>query len=101
MKKHPIDSKLVLNADVLASRGFGEIIGGSQREDDYEIILQNIKSAGLQVDIFEWYLDLRKYGSVPHCGFGIGIERVTRWIAGIHHIRETSAFPRMLNRIEP
>ena len=101
MKKHPIDSKLVLNADVLASRGFGEIIGGSQREDDYEIILQNIKSAGLQVDIFEWYLDLRKYGSVPHCSFGIGIERVTRWIAGIHHIRETSAFPRMLNRIEP
>lgn len=101
MKKHPTDSKLVLNADVLASRGFGEIIGGSQREDDYKIILQNIKSAGLQVDIFEWYLDLRKYGSVPHCGFGIGIERITRWIAGIHHIRETSAFPRMLNRIEP
>lgn len=101
MKGHPSDSKLVLNADVLASRGFGEIIGGSQREDDYNIMLNNIKAAGLPVDVFDWYLDLRKYGSVPHCGFGIGVERVTRWISGIHHIRETAAFPRMLNRLEP
>ncbi|MEK7065173.1 MAG: asparagine--tRNA ligase [Patescibacteria group bacterium] len=101
MKGHPTDSKLVLNADVLASRGFGEIIGGSQREDDYQTILTNIKAAGLPVKTFEWYLDLRRYGSVPHCGFGIGIERITRWISGIHHIRETIPFPRMLNRLEP
>lgn len=101
MKGHPTNPELVLNADVLASRGFGEIIGGSQREDDYQTILNNIKAAGLPVETFEWYLDLRRYGSVPHCGFGIGIERTTRWIAGIHHIRETIPFPRMLNRLEP
>ncbi len=101
MKGHPTDSKLVLNADVLASRGFGEIIGGSQREDDYQTMLDNIKAAGLPVETLEWYLDLRRYGSVPHCGFGIGIERITRWISGIHHIRETISFPRMLNRLEP
>jgi len=101
MKGHPTDSKLVLNADVLASRGFGEIIGGSQREDDYQTMLDNIKAAGLPVETLEWYLDLRRYGSVPHCGFGIGIERITRWISGIHHIRETIPFPRMLNRLEP
>ncbi|MBU2542473.1 asparagine--tRNA ligase [Patescibacteria group bacterium] len=101
MKGHQTDPTLVLNADILAPRGFGEIVGGSQREDDYETILTNIKAAGLPVETFEWYLDLRKYGSVPHCGFGIGIERTTRWIAGIHHIRETIPFPRMLNRLEP
>lgn len=101
MKTHPTDSALVLNADVLASRGFGEIIGGSQREDDYQTMLNNIKAAGLPVETLGWYLDLRRYGSVPHCGFGIGIERVTRWISGIHHIRETIPFPRMLNRLEP
>ncbi len=101
MKGHPTDSKLVLNADVLASRGFGEIIGGSQREDDYQTVLSNIKAASLPVETLEWYLDLRRYGSVPHCGFGIGIERITRWISGIHHIRETIPFPRMLNRLEP
>jgi asparaginyl-tRNA synthetase len=101
MKTHPTNSELVLNADVLASRGFGEIIGGSQREDDYDTMLANIKKAGLSVNTFKWYLDLRKYGSVSHCGFGIGIERTTRWIAGIHHIRETAAFPRMLNYLEP
>jgi len=101
MKTHPTNPELVLNADVLASRGFGEIIGGSQREDDYDTMLSNIKVAGLPVDTFKWYLDLRKYGSAPHCGFGIGIERTTRWIAGIHHIRETAAFPRMLNYLEP
>ncbi|MBI5222141.1 MAG: asparagine--tRNA ligase, partial [Candidatus Magasanikbacteria bacterium] len=101
MKTHPENPELVLNADVLASKGFGEIIGGSQREDDYDTLSRNMKSAGLPLDVFDWYLDLRRYGSAPHCGFGIGIERTTRWIAGIHHIRETIPFPRMLNRLEP
>jgi len=101
MKADPANELLALNADVLASKGFGEIIGGSQREDDYEVVLANIKKHNLNVADFEWYLDLRRYGSVPHCGFGIGIERVTRWLAGIHHIRETAPFPRMLNRLRP
>lgn len=100
-KQHLIDKKRVLNADILAPRGFGEIIGGSQREDDYDILLANIKKASLNLEDFQWYLDLRKYGSVPHCGFGIGIERMTRWVSGIHHIRETIPFPRMINRIKP
>lgn len=101
MKRHPEREGYVLNADLLASRGFGEIIGGSQREDDYETMKSRIEDAGLPLATFEWYLDLRRYGSVPHCGFGIGIERMTRWMAGIHHIRETIPFPRMLNRIDP
>lgn len=101
MKAHPEKKDMVLNADILASRGFGEIVGGSQREDDYKTLLDNINKAGLDVSVFEWYLDLRRYGSVPHCGFGIGIERMTRWVGGIHHIRETIPFPRMLNRITP
>jgi len=101
MKRHATNPDLVYNADVLAPRGFGEIVGGSQREDDFETLLASIKAAGLPVKIFEWYLDLRRFGSVPHAGFGVGIERVTRWISGIHHIRETVPFPRMLNRLEP
>jgi asparaginyl-tRNA synthetase len=101
MKTHSEDSSLVFNADVLAPRGFGEIVGGSQREDDYETLVKSLREHNLPLDIFAWYLDLRKYGSVPHCGFGIGIERVTRWIAGIHHVRETAAFPRMINRLTP
>ncbi|MBI5414249.1 asparagine--tRNA ligase [Candidatus Peregrinibacteria bacterium] len=100
-KTDPSNGDRVFNADVLAPRGFGEIIGGSQREDDYKKLLEGIKSHNLPVSIFEWYLDLRKYGSVPHCGFGIGIERMTRWVSGIHHIRETIPFPRMLNRLTP
>ncbi|PIZ95141.1 MAG: asparagine--tRNA ligase [Candidatus Magasanikbacteria bacterium CG_4_10_14_0_2_um_filter_37_12] len=101
MKTHPDNQELVCNADVLAPKGFGEIIGGSQREDDYQTMLDSISKHGLPVADFEWYLDLRRYGSVPHCGFGIGIERMTRWMAGIHHIRETIPFPRMLNRVSP
>lgn len=101
MKRHPENDAFVLNADLLASRGFGEVIGGSARETDYDILRRRIEKEGLDLETFEWYLDLRKYGSVPHCGFGIGIERMTRWVAGIHHIRETIAFPRMLNRITP
>ena len=106
MKGYPYVSKkddrdLVLNADVLAPGGFGEIIGGSQREDNYDVLAAGIKEAGLPIEPFQWYLDLRKFGSVPHCGFGIGIERMVRWVAGIHHIRETIPFPRMINRIYP
>jgi len=101
MKVHPQDKTRVLNADILAPRGFSEIVGGSQREDDYDILLANINKAKLNLADFEWYLDLRRYGSVPHCGFGIGIERMTRWVSGIHHIRETIPFPRMINRIKP
>jgi len=91
----------VLNADILASRGFGEIVGGSQREDEYQILLNNIKQAGLNLADFEWYLDLRRFGSVPHSGFGIGIERMTRWICGIHHVRECIPFPRTITRLRP
>jgi asparaginyl-tRNA synthetase len=101
MKESPENEKQVLNADILAPRGFGEIVGGSEREDDYKKISANIKAAGLNAETFDWYLDLRRFGSVPHCGFGIGIERLTRFIAGIHHVRETIPFPRMINRIEP
>ena len=101
MKGNFADKELVNNADILASRGFGEIIGGSQREDDYAILKARIIEAKLPLKDFEWYLDLRRYGSVPHCGFGIGIERLTRWIAGIHHVRETIPFPRTINRIYP
>ncbi|HCC23308.1 TPA: asparagine--tRNA ligase [Candidatus Falkowbacteria bacterium] len=101
MKRHPANPDLVLNADMLAARGFGEIIGGSQREDDYQVLKQRMEEAKLPMADFEWYLDLRKYGSVPHCGFGMGIERLTRWMCGIHHVRETIPFPRMINRITP
>lgn len=101
MKRHPQNDDLVLNADILAAKGFGEIVGGSQREDDYKILEARMKHEKMNMDDFGWYLDLRKYGTVPHSGFGIGIERMTRWIAGIHHIRETIPFPRMINRIRP
>ncbi|TSC55861.1 MAG: asparaginyl-tRNA synthetase [Parcubacteria group bacterium Gr01-1014_18] len=101
MKRHPSDPNRVQNADMLASRGFGEIIGGGQREDDYLIMKKRMEDQKMPMEVFGWYLELRKYGSVPHCGFGMGIERLTRWMGGIHHIRETAAFPRMLNRITP
>src|SRR3989339_439092 len=101
MKGHTEDSELVYNADILAARGFGEVVGGSQREDDFATLKNRIIEAKLPLKDFEWYLDLRRFGSVPHCGFGIGIERMTRWIAGIHHVRETIPFPRTINRIYP
>lgn len=101
MKPDPEDSTKVLCADLLAPEGYGEIIGGSQREDDYEKLLAKIKDHKLPVESFQWYLDLRKYGSVPHSGFGIGLERLTGWICGTPHIRETIPFPRMINRIYP
>lgn len=101
MKKHPERDDVVLCADMIAPEGYGEIIGGSEREDDYDTLLQEIKNFGLKVEDYEWYLDLRKYGSVPHSGFGLGLERAVTWISGTEHIRESIPFPRLLNRIYP
>ncbi|GEK89310.1 asparaginyl-tRNA synthetase [Alkalibacterium putridalgicola] len=101
MKRHPERDDVVLCADMIAPEGYGEIIGGSQREDDYEILRQEIVDFGLNVDDYEWYLDLRRYGSVPHSGFGLGLERMVTWISGTEHIREAIPFPRLLNRIYP
>ncbi len=101
MKRDPENKNLVLGSDLIAPEGHGEIIGGSQREDDYEILKKRILEEKLNIKDFQWYLDLRKYGSVPHSGFGYGLERLTGWICGVHHIRETIPFPRMINRITP
>ncbi len=101
MKRDPSDPSRVLNADLLAPEGYGEIIGGSQREDNYDELLKRIREHHLPEEAFKWYLDLRKYGSVPHSGFGYGLERIVTWICGIHHVRETIPFPRLLNRLEP
>ena len=99
--KRTDDGKFALCADLLAPEGYGEVIGGSQREDDYDVLLGRIKEHKLSVEAFDWYLDLRKYGSVPHSGFGIGLERLTGWICGRQHIRETIPFPRTIGRIRP
>lgn len=101
MEPDPENSKLVLCMDMLAPESYGEIIGGSQRLSDYETLLKRIHEQKLPQEAFEWYLDLRRYGSVPHSGFGLGIERTVAWIAGVEHVRETIPFPRMLYRIYP
>jgi asparaginyl-tRNA synthetase len=101
MKENPDDSRTVLNNDCLAPEGYGEIIGGSQREDDYDRLLARIKEQGLDPESYRWYLDLRKYGSFVHSGFGLGVERTVAWITGIPHIRETIAFPRQIHRLYP
>jgi len=101
MKRDPEDESKALCSDLLAPEGYGEIIGGSQREDDYETLLERVKKENLSVEDFDWYLDLRKYGSAPHSGFGYGLERLTAWICGIQHIRETIPFPRMISRLTP
>ena len=101
MKRDPNDPTHVLNADLLAPEGYGEVIGGSQREDSYEVLLQRIKEHKLDPKVFDWYLDLRKYGSVPHSGFGYGLERLVAWICGLDHVRETIPFPRMISRLKP
>jgi asparaginyl-tRNA synthetase len=101
MKRDPRRPEVALCVDMLAPEGYGEIIGGGQREDDYETLKQRILDHGLPLEPFNWYLDLRRYGSVPHAGFGMGIERMTAWCCGIHHIREAIPFPRMMERLEP
>ncbi len=101
MKQDPERPDRALCVDVLAPEGYGEIIGGGQREDDLDILLQKIKEHDLPREAFQWYLDLRSYGSVPHAGFGLGIERTVTWICGINHVRETIPFPRTLSRLYP
>ena len=101
MQPDPNDPTKALCVDVLAPEGYGEIIGGSQRVDSYELLKSRIEQHNLPMDAFQWYLDLRKYGSVPHSGFGMGIERCVAWICGLEHVRETIPFARTLNRIYP
>ncbi|MEP1150567.1 MAG: asparagine--tRNA ligase [Balneola sp.] len=101
MKRDPEDERLVLGVDVLAPEGYGEIIGGSQREDDLEFLENHIEKHDLPMDVFGWYLDLRKFGSVPHSGFGLGLERTVAWMCGLSHVRETIPFPRMMGRLRP
>ena len=101
MQPDPNDPTKALCVDVLAPEGYGEIIGGSQRVDSYELLKSRIEAHGLPMEAFQWYLDLRKYGSVPHSGFGMGIERCVAWICGLEHVRETIPFARTLNRIYP
>ena len=101
MKGDPADPRLALCVDVLAPEGYGEIIGGGQREDDADVLEAKIAAHGLPRESFAWYLDLRRYGSVPHAGFGMGIERAVAWLCGLRHVRETIPFPRMLERLRP
>jgi asparaginyl-tRNA synthetase len=101
MEPDPQRPELALCVDVLAPEGYGEIIGGSQRMASHDLLLQRIREHGLPEEAFKWYLDLRKYGSVPHSGFGMGIERAVAWICGLEHVRETIPFPRMLYRLYP
>ncbi|MEM7417061.1 MAG: asparagine--tRNA ligase [Gemmatimonadota bacterium] len=101
MKENPDDPRTVLCDDLLAPEGYGEIIGGSQREDDHDLLLARIREESLPEAAYRWYLDLRKYGSFPHSGFGLGIERTVAWITGRHHIREMIPFPRLMNRLYP
>ncbi|MCL5267077.1 MAG: asparagine--tRNA ligase [Bacteroidetes bacterium] len=101
MKRDPERPDLTLSVDVLAPEGYGEIIGGSQREDDYDTLVKRLEENNLPREPFEWYLDLRKYGSVPHSGFGLGIERTVTWLCGLDHVRETIPFPRMIYRNTP
>lgn len=101
MKRDPHDDRLALGFDMLAPEGRGEIIGGSQREDDLDNLVTRIREHDLPPEAFDWFLDLRRYGSVPHAGFGLGLERTVGWIAGAQHVRETIPFPRMMSRLKP
>ncbi|WP_018658749.1 asparagine--tRNA ligase [Allofustis seminis] len=101
MKDHPDRDDVVLCADLIAPEGYGEIIGGSERETDYDILREKIINFGLNPDDYDWYLDLRRYGSVPHSGFGLGLDRFVTWVTGNKHIRESIPFPRLLNRLYP
>ncbi|NUO64492.1 MAG: asparagine--tRNA ligase [Gemmatimonadaceae bacterium] len=101
MKENPADPRTVLCDDLLATEGYGEIIGGSQREDDYDKLVARIKHEGLPLDAYDWYLDLRRYGTFVHAGFGLGLERTVAWICGLPHIREAIPFARMMHRLRP
>lgn len=101
MKEDPEDTSKALCVDMLAPEGYGEIIGGGQREDDLDILIEKIKKHDLPMEAFNWYLDLRKYGTVPHSGFGMGIERMVSWVCGLSHVRETIPFPRLMHRLSP
>ncbi|MCB9577744.1 MAG: asparagine--tRNA ligase [Polyangiaceae bacterium] len=101
MKRDPENPELSLCMDVLAPEGYGEVIGGGQREDDLSVLETAVKTHGLPEDAFQWYFDVRRYGSFPHAGFGLGIERTVAWMCGLPHVRETIPFPRMLNRLSP
>ncbi|MFA6032600.1 MAG: asparagine--tRNA ligase [Myxococcota bacterium] len=101
MKRDAADNSKAMCVDVLAPEGYGEIIGGGQREEDLDTLVASITRHGLPEEAFNWYLDLRKYGSVPHSGFGMGIERTVAWLCGLHHVRETIPFPRMMERVSP
>ena len=101
MKRDPKNPAATLPADCLAPEGYGEIIGGRQREDRLDLLLERIAEHKLPQAPYEWYLDLRRYGSVPHAGYGMGIERTVSWICGLEHLREAIAFPRMLYRLTP
>ena len=101
MKRDPQNQKVVLGMDILAPEGYGEIVGGSEREIDIEVLLERIKEEGLNKADYQWFLDLRKFGSVPHSGFGMGLERVVAWICGLSHIRETIPFARTMTRLNP
>ncbi|MBI2443721.1 MAG: asparagine--tRNA ligase [Candidatus Magasanikbacteria bacterium] len=101
MKRDPNNPDVVFNADLIATEGGGEIVGGSQREERVDVLIERMKSEGLNQADYEWYLDTRRFGSVPHSGFGLGLERVVRWIAGAEHIRECIPFPRTIGRLRP
>ncbi len=101
MKRDPEDDKLALGFDILAPEGKGEVVGGGQREDSYDELVKRVMEHGLKVEDFSWYLDLRKFGSVPHAGYGLGLERTVAWLCGLPHVRETIPFPRMISRLKP
>ena len=101
MKENPDDPRTYKNSDLLASEGFGEIIGGSERETDNALIMERLREIGESFDNYEWYLDLRKYGSVPHSGFGLGLERIATWVCKLEHIRDAIPFPRTVARVYP
>lgn len=100
-KREPGNENATMSADMLAPEGYGEIIGGGERESDYDIILKRIKEHNYNINDYSWYLDLRKYGSVPHSGFGLGLERIVAWICKLNHVRESIPFPRLLSRFSP
>ena len=101
MKRDTEDATKALGVDVLAPEGYGEIIGGGQREDDLDTLIRRIEEHKLPMEAYDWYLDLRKYGTIPHSGFGLGVERTVAWICKLSHLRETIPFPRMMHRLTP